>query len=670
MLAVEKVAISFAGRTLFKDLSFALGAKDRVALVGPNGAGKSMLLKVIAGVVSPDDGRINAAKYIKVGYLPQEGVKLEGQSLFAEAEAAYEDVVALQEELDAAGDKLGELDSASEEYKDALDVFGELQLRLEHHDIPGMKLRIERILGGLGFAAADFKRDTKEFSGGWQMRIALAKLLLREPSVLLLDEPTNHLDLDSQLWLENYLREYNGSIVMISHDRAFLDALIDKTFAFHAGRVEEYAGNYSFFEREHVQRREVLERAYRNQQKDLKRGYDYVNRFRATARRASGAQSRLKALDKVERIELEPEDDGSINFRFPPPSRSGLIVAKARKLTKCYGDLTVFKDFDFEIQRGDRVAIVGVNGAGKSTFSRILVGAEEISSGERMLGHSVVASHFAQNHAEELDPNLTVLGTVEAAAPPKVELNLRTLLGCFLFRGDDVFKHVAVLSGGERSRLALARMLLEPTNFLVLDEPTNHLDMKSQEVLQNALANYEGTFAIVSHNRAFLDPITTKVLEFRSDGRPPQLYLGNVTDYLEKKACDEGTTVSAAAFEGQGKALSAPRATETSASVGSRSKGGASRKEEKRKEAEARQERAAMLKPLKAKLEEIEASIAGIEARRGEVEKMMEDPEFFRGKGKDFVAEIAKEYSESAGKLESAYFEWSEVSEEIEGSGG
>lgn len=662
MLAVEKVAIEFAGRTLFKDLSFVLGAKDRLSLVGPNGAGKSTLLKVIAGEVSPDAGKINKAKYVTIGYLPQEGVKAQGRALYDEAATAFEDVVKLQEELDAAGEKLGEYNSGSPEYAEALEVYGELQIRLEHHDIATMKPRIERVLTGLGFKQEDFSRPTEQFSGGWQMRIALAKLLLREPAVLLLDEPTNHLDLDSQLWLEDYLREYNGSVVLISHDRALLDLLMEKTLAFHAGRVEEYAGNYSFFERESVARREQLERAYKNQQKEIKRGYEYVNRFRAKARRASQAQSRLKQLEKMERIEVEPEDKKEIKFRFPPPARSGQVVAAVEGLSKSYGDLTVLKNFNFTVERGDRIAIVGVNGAGKSTFSRILAGSEPVTAGIRKLGHNVTASHFAQNHAEELDPANTVLGTVEGAAPAGVEINLRTLLGCFLFRGDDVFKPVAVLSGGERSRLALARMLLEPSNFLILDEPTNHLDMRSQDVLQQALAAYAGSYVIVSHNRGFLDPITNKVLEFRSDGRPPQLYLGNVSDYLEKKARDEGE--AAAAFVSTAAAVRAS-ASKGKGTDGGAGNGGASRREERKIEAQRRQERSTKLNPLKRKLEEVEALIAGLENRRAEIAAMLGDAAFFQDNDKEKVKVITAEFQESGAKLERAYTEWSEVEEEI-----
>ncbi len=658
MLAVDKVTIEFAGRTLFRDLSLVLGAKDRVSLVGPNGAGKSTLLKIIADIQSPDGGRINKAKFITVGYLPQEGIRTEGRTLFAEAESAFEDAVQLQRELDEAGEKLGSLDTASPEYAEALEVYGELQLRLEHHDVDRMKPRVEKVLTGLGFRETEFDRPTETFSGGWQMRIALAKLLLREPSVLLLDEPTNHLDLDSQLWLEGYLREYNGSLVMISHDRAFLDVLIDRTFAFHAGRVEEYAGNYSFFLRESVARREQLERAYKNQQKEIQQAENYINRFRAKARRASQAQSRLKQLEKLERIELEPEDDAGIKFRFPPPKRSGQVVALLEGVEKSYGDLTVFKDFDFEIQRGDRLAIVGVNGAGKSTFSRLIAGMEPLTTGTRKAGHNVELSYFAQDHADALDPGLTVLETVEHAAPGGAEINLRTLLGCFLFRGDDAFKPVSVLSGGERSRLALARMLLQPSNFLILDEPTNHLDMKSQEVLQRALTDFEGTYMIVSHNRGFLDPITNKVLEFRSDGRPPQLYLGNVSDYLEKKARDEALEAGASSAAPP---TASPRAGATAASTPG---GNRSRKEQRRIEGQLRQQKSQKLKPLQERLEEVETTIAALEKRRGELAALMSDPDFCKDANK--LKEAGQEYQESAANLETAYTQWSEISDEIE----
>ena len=528
MLAVEKVGIQYGARTLFRDLSITIRAKERLSLAGPNGAGKSTLLKIIAGIETPDTGKVIKAKQTTVGYLPQEGVKHSGTTLFEEAEKAFDDVLEIQEDLVRVEAKLEKLDPVAdgEKYGDLLEVFGDLQIRLEHHDIARMKPRIETILGGLGFSKKDLDRQTDEFSGGWQMRIAMAKLLLREPSVLLLDEPTNHLDIETVQWLENWLRQYGGAILLISHDRSLLDNLSNGTVAFENGQVQRYAGNYTFYLTEREARREQLVRAQKNQQREIEKAEQLINRFRAKASKAKMVQSRIKQLEKVERIEIE-DDAVSIGFQFPQPERSGQTVIKLEGISKHYGEKKVIQDLDYSIERGERIAILGVNGAGKSTFSRIIAMVEEATSGEITVGHKVGVSYFSQNHADELDPTKTVLETIESSVRSSAVGNLRTLLGAFLFRGDDVFKLVGVLSGGERSRLALAKMLLQPANFLVLDEPTNHLDMASQEVLQRALAGYTGTYAIVSHNRAFLDLIVNKVLEFIPE-KPVRTYIGNV----------------------------------------------------------------------------------------------------------------------------------------------
>ncbi|MEM9479278.1 MAG: ABC-F family ATP-binding cassette domain-containing protein [Verrucomicrobiota bacterium] len=652
MLAVDNVTVQFGGRTLFRDLSFVVGAKDRISFAGPNGAGKSTLLKIIAGLNSADGGEITKAKFIHIGYLPQDGVRAEGKSLFEEAETAFADALALQEQLEEANEQLGKLETDSEEYADALEVFGELQLRLEHHAVDRMKPRIERVLAGLGFANSDFGRPVEHFSGGWQMRIALAKLLLAEPNVLLLDEPTNHLDIESQLWLENHLREYNGAVILVSHDRAFLDALISRTFAFEYGKVDEYSGNYSFYLRESVDRREQLKRAYANQQREIDKTQRFIDRFRSKNTKASQVQSRIKQLEKMERIEVGPEAPDGISFQFPAAKRSGQTVAEFTNATKAYGDHVVFSDFDFRIDRGERIAIVGVNGAGKSTFSRALSGAEPLTDGTAKLGHNVESAHFEQDHAESLDASKTVLETVQEAAARSAQDNLRTLLGCFLFRGDDVFKSVSVLSGGERSRLALARMLLSPANFLILDEPTNHLDMQSQGMLQQALKDWEGTYVIVSHNRSFLDPVTDKVLEFYATGAAPRVFPGNVSDYLDKKAM-EANEESAFAHT-----KTAPANTATATSSGK------NRKEQRKAEAEARRLRAEKLKPLRAAFAKAEEEVETLEKRKDELEKLLMDPELFRDPERGTAAQ--KKHTEVESNLERAYTRWSDLSAEIE----
>jgi ATP-binding cassette subfamily F protein 3 len=648
MLAVDKVSIEYGARSLFQDLSFTVRAKERWSLAGPNGAGKSTLMKIIAEIEYPDTGSIIKAKQTTVGYLPQEGVQHEGTTIFEEAAKAFDDVKQLQKQLAEVEKEMESGDPQSEEYGDLLEVFGDLQLRLEHHDVSRMKPRIETVLGGLGFKPSDMDRDTGEFSGGWQMRIAMAKLLLREPSVLLLDEPTNHLDIETVQWLEQWLRNYGGALILISHDRSMLDNLTNRTLAFENGGVEQYSGNYSFFLREREARREQAERAYRNQQKEIEKAEKLINRFRAKATKAKMVQSRIKQLDKMERIELE-QDAATVDFRFPQPERSGQTVLKLERTCKHYGDNKVIDQFDFEIERGDKIAIVGVNGAGKSTFSRLVAGDEEPTSGERIVGHKVGIAYFSQTHADELDPTRTVLETMEGSVTREAATNLRTLLGAFLFRGDDVFKKVSVLSGGERGRLALARMLLQPANFLILDEPTNHLDLHSQEVLQKALIDYTGAYVIVSHNRSFLDPIVTKVLEF-IPGEPPKLYYGNVSDYIEKKQAD----LEAAK----------PKAGGSASTGSSKTGGGANRKEQRRLEAKAREAKAAKLKPLEEEFESVEEKIGSIEQEKSELTNKLVDPEFFK-KGEE-AAEATKRFAEVESELEGLYSKWSELSDKIE----
>ncbi len=655
MLAVDNVSVQFGARSLFQDLSFTIRAKERWAFAGPNGAGKSTLMKIIAGIETCDKGRLIKAKQSTIGYLPQEGVEHKGATLFEEASKAFDDVLKLQKDLQEVEELLEACDPQSEKYGDLLEVFGDIQLRLDHHDVERMKPRIEKVLNGLGFKSKDMDRACEEYSGGWQMRIALAKLLLREPSVLLLDEPTNHLDIETVQWLEQWLRGYGGAVVLISHDRSMLDNLTNRTLAFENGQVSLYSGNYSFYLREREARKEQLERAYVNQQREIERTQKLIDRFRAKASKAKMVQSRIKQLDKIELIEME-QDASSIKFRFPQPVRSGETVLKMEGINKYYGDLHVLRNLNLQIERGDRIAIVGVNGAGKSTFSRLISQAEVPSSGEMKFGHKVAVSYFSQTHADELDPGKTVLETMEGAVRAEAAGNLRSLLGAFLFRGDDVFKQVKVLSGGERGRLALARMLLLPANFLILDEPTNHLDLQSQEVLQSALIEYEGTFVIVSHNRSFIDPIVTKVLEF-IPGEAPRLYYGNVSDYLEKKAADMALA-SGKTSSGSAKSTSAPSGDSGGGS-------GANRKEQRRREAEARQTKAKKLKPLKEEFEKLEAQISGYEREKEALSKKLMDPEFFRSNATAATDANAR-ISQLEKSLEGHFSRWSELSEKIE----
>ena len=596
MLAIKKLRVEFGARVIFKDLSFTVMPKERISFAGHNGAGKSTLMKCIGGALEANGGEISKAKDCKVGYLPQEGIHIKDISLWDETESAFGEAKTIQDKIDTLSEQLSTMDSSSEEYLELLYEIGDLDIALEHLDPNTIKPRVESVLLGLGFKQSDFTRDCAEFSGGWQMRIAMAKLFLQEPAVLLLDEPTNHLDIDSQTWMEQYLLNYSGAIIIISHDLALLDALTKRTIAFAHGKAEEYAGNYSYYLTESKLRKEIKIKAYHAQRKEIEKTKQFIERFRAKASKATQAQSRIKQLEKVELIVLE-QDDAVMNFTFPKPPPSGQSVAKLEDASKAYGDLNIFSGFDFEVERGERLAIVGPNGAGKSTFCRLITGQEDPDSGAYLPGQKTAISFFSQNHADELDPNKSVIETCEAVASTKNAPLVRNILGCFLFRGDDVFKKVGVLSGGERSRVALVCMLIQPANFLILDEPTNHLDVQSQAVLQSALAEYPGAYLIVSHNRSFLDPIVTKTLEFRP-GESPQVYHGNVTYYLDKKAEEKATT------KGTNKGDDRSTAKPTLSSLASSSAPAAvkgpklSRKEQRKLEALERQKRSDGLKPV------------------------------------------------------------------------
>jgi ATP-binding cassette subfamily F protein 3 len=587
--------------------------------------------------------------------LPQEGIHVKGRTLWQETESAFGETMALAEKIDRLSHELTKLDPRSSPYGDLLEEIGELELLLDSTDPARMKPKIESVLKGLGFQTKDFTRDCSEFSGGWQMRIAMAKLFLQEPEVLLLDEPTNHLDIGTQIWVEQYLINYPGAILLISHDRALLDTLCTRTIAFSHGRAEEYAGNFSYFERESVLRKEIRLKQYTAQQREIAETQRFIDRFRASANKATLVQSRIKLLAKVERIPAPEQDDAVMNFKFPPPPNSGHMVAKLEGISKSYGQLNIFNGFDFEINKGEKFAIVGPNGAGKSTFCRLITGQEEPDDGIHNFGHKVATSFFSQNHADELDPNLTVLETVEAAASRESAPQARNVLGCFLFRGDDVFKKIGVLSGGERSRVALVCMLLRPANFLILDEPTNHLDMQSQDVLQRALIDYPGSVMIVSHNRDFLDALVTKTLEFQP-GRPPIQYAGNITYYLEKSAEDE------AAKKGAPKLATLGAAASTNSSR--QLVPGVNRKEQRRIEAEQREIRSKVLKPLETEFAALEIKIAELEGAQATLTQQLSSEEVGNNPGK--LREVTNAVDKLAKALETSYSRWGALSEEIE----
>jgi ATP-binding cassette, subfamily F, member 3 len=651
MISLEHIDLYYGDRALFDDVSFLIGPHDRIGLVGSNGAGKTTLLKIAAGLQSPDSGKVEKAHYVTAGYLPQDGISTKGKTLYKEAETAFEDVLALQKELDEAHELLTTLDPSNPVYGETIEIMGELQHKLEDLDVYRMKGKIERILMGLGFSTDDFERQTEEFSGGWQMRIALAKLLLQEPSLLLLDEPTNHLDLETLQWLEEYLRQYNGAIVLVSHDRTFLDNLCRRTFALSRGELHEYSGNYSFYEREKEVRKTLLMNAQKNQQQQLKQTQQFIDRFRYKASKARQVQSRIKQLEKVDRIEVDQEEE-EIHFRFPQPESSGRVVLELNNVEKSYGDKQVFAALDYKIERGDKIAIVGVNGAGKSTFSRIVAGTESIGAGERILGYNVTASYFAQDQAEELDSTKEVIEILDEVATGEVRKKVRTILGSFLFQGDDVFKKISVLSGGEKSRVALAKMLLQPSNFLIMDEPTNHLDMRSKRVLQEALQNFEGTYIIVSHDRSFLDSIVNKVLEF-SHGQV-RTYLGSISEYLLKKKSERDASL---------RSNQPTTSTEPQTPHPQSSQHRSSSKQERQAESNRRKELNKKLQPLKKRMESMEADIQKLEARKEDLELTLADPELY--KRGDEAKSASNEYKEVQLLLEAKYADWSLLTEEM-----
>ena len=531
MITINQVTHNFGKKVLFNKINCVINAHDRIALVGSNGSGKTTLLRMLMGELDSDGGSIDKAGYVSVGYLPQDGISVSGKTLFAEAESAFGDILELQKNLDKAEEEMLEMDTSADEYYDLIDLMGEWEQQLEDHEPAKMKSRIERILLGMGFNESDFERDTGEFSGGWQMRIALAKLLLQNPSLIILDEPTNHLDIVSQHWVEQYLKHYQGALIVISHDRAFLDEVTNRTLELKLGNLTTFKGNYSYYVGESDKRLETLRKAYANQQKEIKEVKDWINRFRSNVKKASMVQSRIKALEKMELISI-PRDEKKMFFRFPKSPPASAKVITISDLHKAYGDNVIFDGLDLRIDKGDRIAVVGVNGAGKSTLARIMAGTEPYQSGDVEKGINTVIGYFAQSQADELDPNNSVLEEVEKAAVGNDDANPRGALGALLFSGDEALKKTSVLSGGEKNRVALAKMLMHPANCMVLDEPTNHLDIKSKEVLQEAINLYEGTVILVSHDRAFLDGVVNKVLEV-SPGSTRMLTC-NVSEYIQR----------------------------------------------------------------------------------------------------------------------------------------
>lgn len=533
MISIEGLKVEFGVTPLFQDVSFVINKKDRIALVGKNGAGKSTMLKILAGLQRPTEGTVAVQRGITIGYLPQVMVLSDTRTVMAEAEMAFEHIFEMQDRLARMNQELADrTDYDSESYHELIDRFTHENERFLMMGGANYKAEIERTLVGLGFDRKDFDRPTSEFSGGWRMRIELAKLLLRCPDVLLLDEPTNHLDIESIQWLENFLRVSPGAVVLVSHDRAFINNVTNRTIEISCGRIYDYKVSYDEFVVLRKERREQQLRAYENQQKEIKDTEDFIERFRYKATKAVQVQSRIKQLEKIVPIEVDEEDTSSLHLKFAPATRSGNYPVICEGVRKAYGDHVVFHDVTLTISRGEKVAFVGKNGEGKSTLVKCIM--DQIPyAGKLVIGHNVQIGYFAQNQAQLLDGELTVFDTIDRVAKGDIRLKIRDILGAFMFGGEASDKKVKVLSGGERSRLAMIKLLLEPVNFLILDEPTNHLDMRSKDVLKEAIREFDGTVIVVSHDREFLDGLVTKVYEF--GGGVVKEHIGGIYDFLQKK---------------------------------------------------------------------------------------------------------------------------------------
>jgi ATP-binding cassette subfamily F protein 3 len=636
MLTASNIYIKYGDRILLDRISFVVGDRERIGLVGRNGAGKSTLLKVIAGHQLPDEGNIVRPTASTLGFLHQEMNLPKGKTVIDETLTAFDTAKQVEKRLAEVHEEVASrTDYESASYMDLLNEMSDLEHR--YHLIGGgnMQADAEKVLKGLGFRNSDFNRLTDEFSGGWQMRIELAKMLLQHPDYLLLDEPTNHLDIESILWLEEFLQTYEGSIIVISHDKMFLDNITRRTVEIELGKLYDYKANYSKYVEMRQERREKMMAAMTNQQKVIDQMERTINRFMAKATKTTLAQSMQKKLDKIERIEIEDTDTAVMNIRFPEPPRSGLVVVEVKNLSKSYGHLDVLNQVDLQIERGDRVAFVGQNGQGKTTLARMIVNHLQPTGGEVKIGHNVHIGYYAQNQAEALNPRMTLLETMEQHSPPEMRTRLRAILGAFLFSGEDQDKKVSVLSGGERARLAMACLLLRPINLLVLDEPTNHLDMLSKEVLKASLMDYSGTLIVVSHDRDFLADLADKTIEFRD--KKLHTYLGDVNYFLEKRKLED------------------MRQVEMSSCSGSSSSGENGGKAVRELNFEERKQVQRAVSNAEKKVEQLEAKISDLEAR-------MALPDFYQ---RPDYQKVMLEYETAKVQLENAMTEWMEAQESL-----
>src|ERR1700690_188009 len=645
MIQFKAAGKGYGHKLLYEAADLLITPRVRGGLVGANGTGKSTLLKILAGVETLDYGNVSLAKGISAGYLPQDGLKLSGKTVFAECMSVFARLSNMEKELEQLTASMAELDSASAEYGQVADRYHRIEHEFQTHDGYAIEAQVGTVLAGLGFRTEDWHRLTDEFSGGWQMRIALAKLLLQKPTLLLLDEPTNHLDLESRNWLEEYLANYPYAFVLISHDRYFLDVTINRLVEIWNKKIWVYSGNYEKYLMQKQQRQEQMEAAYRNQRERIDQLEIFISRFRYQATKAKQVQSRVKELEKMERIEL-PEEEKTIHFSFPQPKPSGRLVAEFSDVTKSFGEKKVFSDVRFTIERGDRIALVGVNGAGKSTLIKLLAGTEPLTHGKYDLGHNVQLDYFAQDQYKELDQDARMIDDIGRVSPSSRETDLRNLLGCFLFSGDEVFKRIGVLSGGERNRYALLRMLLHPANFLLLDEPTNHLDMRAKDVLLHALSGYTGTVVFVSHDRYFIDKLATRVFEIGSG--QVEVYPGNYEDFMWRKQggaekLQEQVAVSARASQPENgghasSSLSSP------AAVADKSK---------------------RLNPIKRKqmqerAQELEEEISGLEAAVAACEGLLQN--FVSA---EETTRLSRELGQNRADLQERIAEWEQIGQEL-----
>jgi len=609
MLRLSDISIHFSGNYLFSNLNLTVSPRDRIGLIGRNGAGKTTLLKIIKGLEMPESGNVITPKEYKIGYLQQDFNSAFTMTVFDEAKQAFEEVQKIDEKLENINKEMLErTDYESKQYMSLIESMSLLNERLLYLDAGTMDANIEQVLMGLGFLKNDFYKPANELSGGWQMRLELAKILLEKPDCILLDEPTNHLDIESIIWLEVFLKNYEGSVILVSHDRRFLDNITNRTVEIKMGKVYDMPYNFSGFVEQRELQRELEESAFKNQQKQIAVTERFIERFRSKSTLATRVQSRIKALERIERIVLEDEDKSKIKLHFPEPPRSGRDVVLIKGLSKSYGSNLVLNNIDLAIERGDKIAFVGKNGEGKSTLSRI-IGGLETYQGHLEIGHNVEIAYFAQHQALMLDGKLNAFEVIDSAAQNEMRSQVRHLLGAFLFSGDDIYKKVSTLSGGEKSRLALAKLLLRPMNLLILDEPTNHLDMVAKDVLKNAILNYSGTLIVVSHDRDFLEGLTDKTYEFNH--KKIKEYLGDISYFLEKKKID-----SFYEYEQEKKEQKLQKEASSN----------------KNEAAEQRQRQKAYMRDtgkLQKQIATIESEIEIIEKRIAELEALFENPDFF-----------------------------------------